>query len=39
MFNFAATFFFSWLYLHGINDMKRWFSARKTKKAAPAEDN
>ncbi|KAL2789320.1 ABC-2 type transporter-domain-containing protein [Aspergillus keveii] len=38
MFNFAATFFFSWLYLHGINDMKRWFSARKTKKAAPAKE-
>ncbi|KAL2810856.1 ABC-2 type transporter-domain-containing protein [Aspergillus granulosus] len=33
MFNFAAVFFFSWLYLHGINDMKRWFSARKAKKA------
>ncbi|KAL2871009.1 putative ABC transporter [Aspergillus lucknowensis] len=33
IFNFAAVFFFSWLYLHGINDMKRWFSARRTRKA------
>ncbi|KAJ0419394.1 ABC-2 type transporter-domain-containing protein [Aspergillus carlsbadensis] len=38
MFNFAATFLFSWLYLHGVNDMKRRFSARKTKKAAPEEN-
>ncbi|KAL3456754.1 ABC-2 type transporter-domain-containing protein [Aspergillus heterothallicus] len=38
MFNFAAVFFCSWLYLHGINDMKRWFSARKTKKAASEEN-
>ncbi|KAI9370476.1 ABC-2 type transporter-domain-containing protein [Aspergillus egyptiacus] len=32
MFNFAAVFFFSWLYLHGITDMKKWVSARKTRK-------
>ncbi|KAL3478070.1 ABC-2 type transporter-domain-containing protein [Aspergillus californicus] len=32
MFNFIAVFFFSWLYLHGVRDMKRWLSARKMKK-------
>ncbi|KAL4929375.1 putative ABC transporter [Aspergillus undulatus] len=32
-FNFAAVFFFSWLYLHGVGDLKRWLSARKTKKS------
>ncbi|KAF9888082.1 hypothetical protein FE257_009347 [Aspergillus nanangensis] len=33
IFNFIAVYAFSWLYLHGIGDMKRWFSARKTNKA------
>ncbi|KAL4955523.1 ABC-2 type transporter-domain-containing protein [Aspergillus filifer] len=33
MFNFAAVFFFSWLYLHGAGDMKRWLSARRTRKS------
>lgn len=32
-FNFAAVFFFSWLYLHGVNDAKRWVSARRTRKS------
>ncbi|PLB55428.1 putative ABC transporter [Aspergillus steynii IBT 23096] len=36
MFNFAAVFFFSWLYLHGITNTKRWFSARKARKVAAA---
>ncbi|KAL5339404.1 ABC-2 type transporter-domain-containing protein [Aspergillus crustosus] len=38
MFNFAAVFFCSWLYLHGINNMKRWLSMRKTKKASSGGD-
>ncbi|KAL4911105.1 hypothetical protein BDW74DRAFT_184620 [Aspergillus multicolor] len=33
MFNFAAVFALSWLYLHGVNDMKRWFSKRKARKS------
>ncbi|CAG8892652.1 unnamed protein product [Penicillium egyptiacum] len=32
IFNFALVFAFSWLYLHGFNNMKRWFSARKARK-------
>ncbi|KAL4735804.1 ABC-2 type transporter-domain-containing protein [Aspergillus similis] len=32
MFNFAAVFVLSWLYLHGVNDMKKWLSMRKAKK-------
>ncbi|KAJ5956072.1 hypothetical protein N7501_010351 [Penicillium viridicatum] len=32
IFNFALVFAFSWLYLHGVSNMKRWFSARKTRK-------
>ncbi|OJJ45430.1 hypothetical protein ASPZODRAFT_69926 [Penicilliopsis zonata CBS 506.65] len=32
IFNFAAVFFFSWLYLHGIRNLKQRLSARKTKK-------
>ncbi|KAH2041402.1 hypothetical protein KXW51_000925 [Aspergillus fumigatus] len=32
VFNFAAVYFFSWLYLHGVGDLKRWISARKTRK-------
>ncbi|KAJ5506588.1 CDR ABC transporter [Penicillium expansum] len=31
-FNFALVFAFSWLYLHGVSNMKRWFSERKTRK-------
>ncbi|RAL01405.1 putative ABC transporter [Aspergillus ibericus CBS 121593] len=34
IFNFMAVFFFSWLYLHGIKNMKRGLSARKSEKAA-----
>ncbi|OQE46403.1 hypothetical protein PENCOP_c001G07055 [Penicillium coprophilum] len=30
IFNFALVFAFSWLYLHGVRNMKRWLSARKT---------
>ncbi|KAI2685987.1 hypothetical protein CBS147355_1474 [Penicillium roqueforti] len=33
IFNFAVVFIFSWLYLHGISDVKRWLSARKTRKS------
>ncbi|RHZ45989.1 putative ABC transporter [Aspergillus thermomutatus] len=33
MFNFVAVYFFSWLYLHGVGDLKRLISARKTKKS------
>lgn len=33
IFNFLAVFVFSWLYLHGVRDLKRWFSARKTQKS------
>ncbi|KAJ5928919.1 CDR ABC transporter [Penicillium verhagenii] len=36
IFNFMVVFLFSWLYLHGVRDMKRWFSARKTRKVANA---
>ncbi|PWY78260.1 hypothetical protein BO70DRAFT_397509 [Aspergillus heteromorphus CBS 117.55] len=36
IFNFMAVFFFSWLYLHGVRDIKKWVSARKSKKAAAA---
>ncbi|KAJ9315157.1 hypothetical protein DTO271D3_4610 [Paecilomyces variotii] len=32
IFNFIAVFVISWLYLHGVRNAKRWFSARKTKK-------
>ncbi|EAW06570.1 putative ABC transporter [Aspergillus clavatus NRRL 1] len=32
-FNFIAVYFFSWLYLHGVGDLKRMISARKTKKS------
>ncbi|PWY91900.1 ABC transporter [Aspergillus sclerotioniger CBS 115572] len=34
IFNFMAVFFFSWLYLHGIRNMKRGLGARKSKKVA-----
>ncbi|KAJ6160946.1 ABC multidrug transporter atrF [Penicillium chermesinum] len=33
-FNFLAVFVFSWLYLHGVRDLKRWFSARKTQQSS-----
>lgn len=33
MFNFAAVFVLSWLYLHGVNDMKKWLSRKKAKKS------
>ncbi|KAG0158229.1 hypothetical protein PDIDSM_5742 [Penicillium digitatum] len=33
IFNFALVFVFSWLYLHGVSNFKRWFSARKTRKS------
>ncbi|KAJ6049546.1 uncharacterized protein N7446_007126 [Penicillium canescens] len=33
IFNFAAVFAFSWLYLHGVREMKRWLSERKTRKS------
>ncbi|KAJ5513427.1 CDR ABC transporter [Penicillium fimorum] len=33
IFNFALVFAFSWLYLHGVRSMKRWFSARKTRQS------
>ncbi|OQE05791.1 hypothetical protein PENVUL_c022G01623 [Penicillium vulpinum] len=32
IFNFALVFAFSWLYLHGVRNMKRWLSERKTRK-------
>ncbi|KAJ6151902.1 hypothetical protein N7497_006221 [Penicillium chrysogenum] len=32
IFNFALVFAFSWLYLHGVSNLKRWFSARKARK-------
>ncbi|CAG7950854.1 unnamed protein product [Penicillium nalgiovense] len=32
IFNFALVFAFSWLYLHGVSNLKRWFSARKASK-------
>ncbi|CEO60742.1 Putative ABC transporter [Penicillium brasilianum] len=38
IFNFAMVFFFSWLYLHGARDLKRWNSKRKTKKVKKAAD-
>ncbi|KAJ5093924.1 CDR ABC transporter [Penicillium angulare] len=31
VFNFSLVFAFSWLYLHGVRDVKRWFSVRKAK--------
>ncbi|PYI14241.1 ABC transporter [Aspergillus violaceofuscus CBS 115571] len=39
VFNFMAVFFFSWLYLQGIGDIRKWFSKRKAKnaKAPPGE--
>ncbi|RDW93714.1 putative ABC transporter [Aspergillus mulundensis] len=33
MFNFAAVFALSWLYLHGVNDAKRWVSKRKARRS------
>ncbi|KAJ5843840.1 Brefeldin A resistance protein [Penicillium chrysogenum] len=33
IFNFALVFAFSWLYLHGVSNLKRWFSARKARKS------
>ncbi|PYH78160.1 ABC transporter [Aspergillus uvarum CBS 121591] len=33
VFNFMAVFFFSWLYLQGIGDIRKWFSKRKAKSA------
>jgi len=30
IFNFMLVFIFSWLYLHGVRDLKRWLSRRKT---------
>ncbi|KAB8206733.1 ABC-2 type transporter-domain-containing protein [Aspergillus parasiticus] len=36
MFNFAAVYAFSWLYLHGIRDIKKWFSTRKAKRGTQA---
>ncbi|KAJ6188460.1 hypothetical protein N7519_003368 [Penicillium mononematosum] len=32
IFNFSLVFAFSWLYLHGVSNLKRWFSARKARK-------
>lgn len=32
IFNFALVFIFSWLYLHGVRNLKRWLSKRKTQK-------
>ncbi|KAJ5168761.1 CDR ABC transporter [Penicillium canariense] len=32
IFNFAVVFLFSWMYLHGARDLKRWLSERKTRK-------
>ncbi|KAJ5216103.1 uncharacterized protein N7498_002510 [Penicillium cinerascens] len=32
VFNFLMVFFFSWLYLHGVRDFKRWLSERRTRK-------
>ncbi|KAJ5387752.1 hypothetical protein N7509_010293 [Penicillium cosmopolitanum] len=34
IFNFMLVFLFSWLYLHGVRDLKRWLSKRKTEKGA-----
>ncbi|KAJ6127139.1 CDR ABC transporter [Penicillium sp. IBT 18751x] len=31
IFNFLMVFFFSWLYLHGVRNFKRWLSERRTK--------
>lgn len=36
IFNFMLLFAFSWLYLHGVRDLKRWLSERKTKKVKNA---
>ncbi|THC99137.1 hypothetical protein EYZ11_001388 [Aspergillus tanneri] len=32
VFNFAAVYFCSWLYLHGVGNMKRWVSAKRARK-------
>lgn len=32
IFNFLAVFAFSWVYLHGARDFRRWLSKRKTRK-------
>lgn len=29
--NFAVVFLFSWLYLHGVRDFKRWLNERKAR--------
>lgn len=34
IFNFMLVFLFSWLYLHGVRNIKRWLSKRKTEKGA-----
>ncbi|KKK21456.1 ABC transporter [Aspergillus ochraceoroseus] len=39
LFNFTAVFFFSWLYLHGARDIKRWVSARRTRRAESREED
>ncbi|KAJ5287465.1 hypothetical protein N7478_003151 [Penicillium angulare] len=36
VFNFIVVFAFSWLYFHGVRNMKRWFSVRKAKHIAHA---
>jgi hypothetical protein len=36
IFNFMLVFIFSWLYLHGVRDTKRWLSERKTKRVKNA---
>ncbi|KAE8392144.1 ABC-2 type transporter-domain-containing protein [Aspergillus alliaceus] len=36
IFNFAAVYAFSWLYLHGVSDIKKWFSIRRAKKGLQA---
>jgi hypothetical protein len=33
IFDFALVFAFSWLYLHGARNLKRWLSERKTRKS------
>ena len=33
IFDFVAVFAFSWLYLHGVRNMKRWLSERKMRKS------
>ncbi|KAL1845778.1 ATP-binding cassette transporter snq2 [Paecilomyces lecythidis] len=34
IFNFLAVFVISWLYLHGVRNVKHWFSARRTHKGS-----